>query len=336
MNAELLDLLRQAGAETGGGWRDVLLLENYAPVPTLPRHTEPRWQRGFNLAILVGRTPAYFVKCRPAHDPVLQRAAATRSALAGHRPGGVSVADARFASSNRISVEVTAFLRGPTFGMESRRAELTSLQRRIASLLASHAGLARIARRECAWLRPPADSMTLEAASVANVAYLQEHGIVEHEAAAALLAALSRSGTVTPLPQHGDLWSQNLLVVHGDVWLIDFEEYGDVQVPLFDDLTLVLATIARRSGGGREGLRRFLSADAEGRAWRRLVRDRAAAERIEPEQLDGILVFYLTQMAAQIHRRGGMTYLRPHRAALSHAAERLLAGARGLFEGGSQ
>ena len=334
MNAELLELLRRAGVSTDAAWRDVLRLDNYAPVPPLPGHEALHWQRGFNLAILTDGKPEYFVKCRPAHDPVLQRATATRSALAGHRPGGVSVSGARFASSDRISVEVAPFLRGPTLGAGLRRAEMAAVHQRIRSILESHADLARLARRECEYLRPPAGTMTLEAASLANCAYLRDHGILDERAAVAFAAVLSRSGSVTLLPQHGDLWSQNLLVVDGEVWLLDFEEYGQIQVPLFDDLTLVLAAIARRSGGGREGLRRFLSPGPEGLAWRGLIMDRAAAEQIEPSQMDGLLIFYLTQMAAQIHRRGGMTFVGPHLSALHYAADQFVAGKQGIFHGG--
>lgn len=336
MNAELFDLLRQLGVPADGAWHDVLMLENYAPVPPLPTHKALHWQRGFNLAILVHGKPEYFVKCRPAHDPVLQRATATRSVLAGHRPGGVSVSDARFASSERISVQVARFLRGPSFGAGLRTEDAATLQHQIRNILRSHADLARLARQECEYLRAPTETISLEAASLGSCAYLRQHDILDEQAAGTLAGVMSRSGSVTLLPQHGDFWFQNLLVVAGDVWVIDFEEYGQIQVPLFDDLTLVLATLARRAGGRTEGLRRFLAPDPEGQAWRQLIAERAAAERIEPSQMDGILIFYLTQMAEQIHRRGGMTFGGPHLAALRYAADQLVAGNPAIFDGRSK
>src|SRR5881397_3247923 len=35
-------------------------------------------------------------------------------------------------------------------------------------------------------------------------------------------------------PQHGDLWPSNVVHSGGSWWLLDFEVFGEVQVPLYD------------------------------------------------------------------------------------------------------
>jgi hypothetical protein len=159
-----------------------------------------------------------------------------------------------------------------------------------------------------------------------SLEFLHTHGLLDEGSVAAVADVVARAGAVAPLPQHGDFWFQNLLLVDDDVWVIDFEEFGQIQVPLYDDLTLILATLAVRSGGGVQGLRTMISADAEAVACRELIRDRAAAEGIDPTQMDSMLFFYLARMAAQIYRRGGDDFGRPHLEALRYATELFVAG----------
>jgi hypothetical protein len=110
--------------------------------------------------------------------------------------------------------------------------------------------------------------------------------------------------------------------------LIDFDSYGDVQVALYDDLTLILTTIGLRAGGHVAGLDRLASSHEDGRACRALLSDRASTEGLCASQLDGLLVNYLVTMAATVHRRGGVGFAAPHIAAARRAAERLAAGGK--------
>jgi hypothetical protein len=120
-------------------------------------------------------------------------------------------------------------------------------------------------------------------------------------------------------------------MVDGQLYVIDFDSYGDVRVPLFDDLTLLITTMNVRAGGAVEGLTRLTSNDADVRACHRIINERARADGVAPEKLDGLLVFYLANMAATVHRRGGLAFSAPHIASARYAAERLARGERGLL-----
>ena len=118
MNAELRGLIREAGVELDLDWRNVAILYNYAPVPrptAAPADVE-RWNRGFNLVLLEHGHPRFFVKCRPTGDRILAWETEIRTALAGSRPDGLSVAPVKTATSPRVTVQVSAFLLGPHYG----------------------------------------------------------------------------------------------------------------------------------------------------------------------------------------------------------------------------
>jgi hypothetical protein len=78
-------------------------------------------------------------------------------------------------------------------------------------------------------------------------------------------------------------------------------------------------------------LTRLTSAEPEARACHRVLAERARADGVALSKLDGLLVYYLTNMAATVHRRGGLAFSGPHIAAARYAAERLARGERGLL-----
>jgi hypothetical protein len=316
-------------------WRSVVTLYNYAPIPPpSSKTTIAGWNRGFNLVILAGRAPKYFVKCRPANDATLKRETVIRTSLAGNRPHGVSVAPVRGASSARIAIQVSPFLKGPHFGRVVETQSPAAYIATLRSVLEGAAELSRLAVRDCALVRSPTSTINLpESAAeiLANVATLASLSADEQ---AALAGVVAEAGTVPARPQHGDFWWQNLIMDGGQLWAIDFDSYGDIQVPLFDDLTLALTTIGVRAGGTVQGLDRIISADDEAREWRRLVVDRALADGLSESQLDGLLTYYLAKMAATVHRRGGAAFSAHHVDAVRWIAKRLEAGQRGLLRVG--
>ena len=329
MNHEILRLLIEAGANGDVEWCDVVMLYNYAPVPPpYARASIPAWNRGFNLTVLSHGQPAFFAKCRPAGEPILQRATAIRSCLASDQSAGLAVPAARVASSERISVQVSRFLRGPHYGHVVRRQPTRTYVESLRSVLAGNATLSRRAQREClgAWSSSATIGVAESAsASLADVAAL---AMLDSGERKALDTAVMNAGEVPSRPQHGDFWWQNLLVADGRVWVIDFDSYGEVRVPLFDDVTLILGTLGLRAGGAVAGLARLVSGEAEGRECRGLLAERADAEGLTASQVDGTLIYFLAHMASSVHRRGGSRFGAPHVAALRFAAQRLADGKR--------
>jgi hypothetical protein len=332
MNLELARLMSEAGVEGHLRWRDLVTIYNYAPIPAAPRlGNGAGWHRGFNLVVLRKKRPEYFVKCRPHTDDVLDRETMIRSALAGDRPGGVSVAPVRTARSERIAVQVSPFLRGPTYGGVVAKQSTEEYTATLRTVLRGAADMAKLATRECELVRRPTTEVYLPTVAndvLADVAALASLDTAQQNALAAVVHDV---GEVPSIPQHGDFWWQNLIVVDDHLWAIDFDSYGEVRVPLFDDLTLMATPMAVRAGGTVEGLTQLTSTSPEARACHRILAERAESDGVDPAKLDGLLVYYLANMAATVHRRGGHAFSGHHVAAVRHAAERLAAGERGLL-----
>ncbi len=332
MNPELVRLLAEAGVPRPEV-RDLLVLYNYAPVPPpAVRSDSLMWYRGFNLAVLSRGVPTHFVKCRPVDDAVLERETLVRTCLAGDRRSGLSVAPVRVARSGRVAVQVSPFLRGPHLGRIAPGQSSDDYVGTLRTVLDGAAELARIARRDCPTVAPATETIVLAdaiAQSLDEVRHFAPLGADHH---AALAAAAAAAGTVPARAQHGDFWWQNLLMVDGRWWAIDFDGYGEGCVVLFDDLTMTCTTLAVRAPGGVEGPVRLLSDDPEARACRALLAERAAAEGVTPPQLDGLLAYYVVRMAATVQRRNaGPMFSAPHVAAVRHVARRLAAGRRDLL-----
>ena len=114
MNREIARLLTEAGVTEPFGWEDVVIRQNYSTVSTPPgRSADNALNLGFNISVLSHGSPAFFAKCRDAGEPELVRSTAIRNRLAGDRPDGLSVSPAGIASSERMTVQVSRFLRGP-------------------------------------------------------------------------------------------------------------------------------------------------------------------------------------------------------------------------------
>ncbi len=333
MNAELARLLADAGVPGTIRWPDVVVLYNYAPVPPPPVRSDPlMWHRGFNLAVLSRGVPTHFVKCRPATDVVLDRENAIRSCLAGDRAAGLSVAPVRTARSDRLSVQVSRFLRGPHYGRFAPGQSTPEYLRTLRTVVDGAAELARLAQRDCPTVAPAATTVLVRDAIAQSLEEVRAFAPLAADQYAALAAAAVEAGAVPARAQHGDFWWQNVLMVDGRWWAIDFDGYGEGCVALFDDLTMACTTMGLRAPGGIEGPVRLLADDAEARACRALLAERAAAEGIAPSQLDGLLAYYVVHMAATIQRRNaGPMFSAPHVAAVRHVARRLAAGRRDLL-----
>ena len=325
-------LLVEAGVAGGFGWRDVVVRHSYAPVPQLVAATATEeWYRGFNIVVLSRGMPTYFCKCRPAGDVVLERETRLRTCLAGTRPDGLSVPPARVASSNRIAVQVGPFLRGVHYGRIVIGQSPGAYVKTLRGILGGAAELSGLALRNCPGVRPHSPAILVSEAASESLADVARLDALEPDLLAALTAAVRDAGEVPPIPQHGDFWWQNVLMAEDRYWAIDFDAFGDVQVPLYDDLTMMCTTLRLRPGTGETGFERLLADRFEALACRELLTERASASGLAPSQLDGVLVYHLAHMASTVNRRGGRIHGAPHVAAVRRAAELLASGKRGLL-----
>ena len=325
----------EAGVDIDIDWQNVVMIYSYAPIPVPPMLSEfSNRNRGFNLVVLARGRPKFFVKCRPARDEVLERETLIRSALAGYRPDGLSVAPVRAAASTRIAIQVSPFVGGSHYGRVVARQSEAQYVQTLRAVLRGAAELAEVARRDCAFLRRTASTITLATVAADVLTEVSTLASLDTGRRAALASVVHDAGDVPSIPQHGDLWWQNLLLVDNRPWAIDFDSYGEIDVPFFDDLTVMITTMSVRNGGMIDGLRRLTSSDAEGRACRDVLAERVASAGISMSQVDGLLVYYLAKMASTVHRRSGADFSSPHLAALRYTADRLAAGEHDLLSPG--
>jgi hypothetical protein len=215
-----------------------------------------------------------------------------------------------------------------------RTQSTASYLKTLRTLLEGVADLARLALLGCDGVRPASTTVLLHQAASHSLADVAMIAALDPQFSAALTAAVSDAGEVPSIPQHGDFWWQNVLMANGHVWAIDFDAYGDVRVPLYDALTMMITTMPLRPSAAGTGIERLLAGGAEARACRELLAERATASGLTPSQMDGVLVYYLAHMASTVNGRAGEKFSGPHVADLRHAAQLLASGKRGLLAPG--
>jgi len=332
VNREVARLLSEAGVSTRVGWQDVIVVQNYAPVPPPAGFSAVEsWNRGFNLVVLDRGAPKHFCKCRPAGNAAMEREVKARMCLQHGGTGGLSVPPARNATGDRIMVQASPFVRGSHYGRVAPKQSADDYLETVRRMMSGLGELADIAQSSGFACTEDSQSIALAEASKESLEHVAGVMRLEGELLEALSHALEEAGRVPARPQHGDFWWRNLLLADRRIWAIDFEHYGLIQVPLYDDLTLLAATAGLRSGHGHDGLEALAGPGVELLGCREALTSRAFSEGLGSSQLDGAVAYYAVHMSSSVHRRAGPTYAAPHLANVRYIAERLAAGDRHLL-----
>lgn len=324
-----MTLLADAGVPQKVSWQDVVL--SLAPSPSGDAYSDDDdWDRGFNLVVLDGGVPEYYCKFRPTGDPGIQRETRVRQYLRRGTPGDLSVPDVHTASSGAIDVQVSPFIRGSHYGRIAPMQSLDDYLQTVRSVLAGASRLSDVAQETGLILEAGTASVGLADSAAEHLDYLAPLLDLSAGSLDALHQALTAAGEVPSRPQHGDLWWRNLLVDGDSVWVIDLEDYGTLQVPLYDDLTLLSSTIVLHAGSSFGEMEYLFGDSTESRSCRDLVTARAEAEGLKGKQLIGVLAYYVIHRASVVHRRSGQPYADPHIANVRFVADSLAEG-RPLF-----
>lgn len=302
MTTELMELLRQA-ARRDLEWHDVVVTNNVAAIP--PIDDTPGdfvWNRGFNMIVLDRwARPTHFAKCRAAQDAKLGHEAESLAALAQVPDLRQHLPEATNLRSDRLQVLLSQFLRGvPLNALVDR-----GFGRRVARIV-RHAlnAVTLLSARSTQALasRIPEQTFDLGAALERDVAYLVEAGLPQEDGAA-LRAAVHG---VDPLPrqlQHGDLWPANIVARGHRLWFIDFEMFGEIQVPMYDVFHFLRTCSDAWDGSGASWFDRMRGGGTTHDLLKRSATEARGRLGLDTHQAVAALIYYVTHFSVTTHMR---------------------------------
>jgi hypothetical protein len=317
-------------------WSRIILLQNMAGVPTTRLLTDTYvGSLGFNFMVLGpdGR-PSYFCKCRPLANARLRHELAVLTTLGADHRTRETVPRTWGVKSEELQLLVSEYIRGTPF---DRSVVSLSASRWVDSMTEILGVESRVAQTVADVLpERVADSVSMREAGNPSLSYLAATGLLEADAVSAMDEALRRGGRVAAHPQHGDLWPQNIVGSRGSWWLLDFEAFGTVVVPLYDAWHLVRTCSdlrrhwARKYGSTPElWIDRLVGRGDEPEASWHTIAVAAREHGLDSNQIVAGLVYYVSHIASEFHKRGGPRwYWEPHiREArrLAHALPDLMA-----------
>jgi phosphotransferase family enzyme len=343
MRSDFASLLEQAGLDASerGFWQRVIMIDNRVLLPA-KRLEEGDLMKlhGFNALILDRNgVPTHFCKCRPpTKDWIRQTEFCTRMSM---EPALRHVLpSARAVGSTDLHMAISAYVPGRAFEPRVPRMRTGKLHAAIQEILLL---METIALRAVV-----VDPELFGGQTRINLAAEAEWAfdtippaLFAPGQAAVVRDAISAAGTVRRVLQHGDLWPRNILWYDGHWWLLDFDTFGRIQVPLYDVFHMVRSCWVLRQGRGVIGWTlsrarlqnpspswvqdlRSSATMERGQTTLAWARDRQGLTKVEAI---GALAFYLVDTVARMCRRQHpMRYVAPFLSDLGILAECLEAG----------
>jgi hypothetical protein len=308
MRRPLLRLLEVALKEIGGPaptlrWDRILLLNSNGSLNLRALgDAEEGTDRGFHLLLFCETGKAlYYCKCRSRNlDGNDRREVRFLRFFRAHPSTRDIVPPQGHANDGRIDVQVTGFVGAPRMdqalvGLDDEGFHVILQDVQSASFRLSRAALEYDATLGgYLEIRKEAEPLLRELPLIG----------VSSEVADLLRQELARIEKVPALPQHRDLWPNNVFVHNdGRCTIVDFDHFGLVRVPLHDTCHL-LRTASEAAGRMTAGpwFERVLDGDPTVHA---VVRSAGSVLGLTPRQIGGCLVYYLLDIAVGTFRRGG-------------------------------
>lgn len=341
MRKRLLRLLSAAGVENGPtAWQRTVMLRSSGAL-IHPHREDDRniADRGFHLLVLSAAGEiTHYCKCRPlradgaSHREIQVLEVFNNDADARfHVPASTSVRD------DGIELQVTAYIDGDY--IDRFCAQLNTEQRSnvVADVLNAAASLCRAALARPDTFSGPFENSPLIERAASSLSVLPRLGLAD-DVRSVLRDAFEETGSVPSIPQHGDLWPQNVLRSDSGQWyIIDLDAFGDVSVPLFDVCHLIRTTEDAVGATLKGNWIDFATGSTSaGVATRRIVKVESERWGLAPRQLAGCVLYYLLHIGVHIYLRGAPELFWGRFRDELPAATRLLQKAQSLDEFGAR
>jgi Phosphotransferase enzyme family len=307
VSPELFGLLNQLVDDTPTlRWTDVVMVSNVGAIPPArDAQGDFVWNRGFNL-LIVGRwgRPRYFCKCRRAGDERLLREIRVMETLNGDPALRRHVPKVASGESSRLQILATRYVGARTL-LEALHGPPRPAYEKL--VMASVDAILTVSRHGTRLLAGMAEQEPVHVAREADpvFAYLERAGV----ASADVSIMKGVLGEVAPFPrvlQHGDAWPNNLIWRWGSVWMLDFEMFGEVQVPMYDIFHFLRTCSDVWASGGSSGgtwCDRMQGDNVSTQLSRRAARRAATMLGLTTDQTVAALIYYVAHFAATTHRR---------------------------------
>jgi len=310
MNAELRRLLVEAGYALAGS-RDaegrILVINNQGSIP--PSRDVPRdfAQKGFKL-LLLGENgkPTHFARCGATDDHALAREGEILERLCRVPSLERTVPHTRTARSSMLQVQLNAYIAGRLYQQSFGRRSPRRWQEEVAEIMEVRWHVSTQAAATMPKLLVGGPLVRLVDEAGPQLAKLRESGVASRDIVA-VEQALADGGELPRVLQHGDLWPGNVIRAGGSWWLIDFAEFAQVQVPMYDLFHMLQYNPGRTRADTRHAWFTFGEGAIQDQwtaASRAIVHGHAKKRGYQPSQVGAALVHYLVHISAYRLREG--------------------------------
>ena len=288
-------------------WHDFIMLRNMGGVaPSRDEDRDYAATRGFNVLVLDKRgRPWRYCKCRHASHQGLRSENSLLQILGNDSRLTDTIPRTRGAQKAELQVQVGVFVPGVQYRSVISRLSLAAWKVSAHGILASASVVSDRARAIVPRFQRSAPLVSPFSAASSALGHLASWD-VRPEIVEALEAALRRTPPFPSSPQHGDLWAPNVLRYANSWWILDFEMFGNVQVPMYDVYHFIRTGMRLREPGRARvpWIDRMAADDAAVRCSRSIIRGMADHYHLSPEQAVGAAVFYLVHLAATFRASG--------------------------------
>ena len=337
MNPTLRELLSIAGIDSGRGartgWSRIVLLENWGGVPPLRRLANTYvGNRGFNFLLLgPGGMPTHFCKCRPASGMQLRNELAVLTTLSRDPSLSTAVPRTWGVRSGGLELLISTYIPGTRFDRTVARLSTEKWAVAMTEILDLAHRVAQRAVETLPDLAGRSGRICLYEAGRGSLARLESMGL-GRRSVRSLEDALRAGAGLQGFPQHGDLWPGNVVRSGEGWWLLDYEVFSQVQVPLYDACHFVrtCSDLRRARGTGPTAslwIDRLLADGTEAAACWHAIASVARHHALSPSEVVGALVYYLIEVTAQFQqRRGPQWYWESHAREVQRLADIFASG----------